>query len=226
MAEAVRPLCAADWKPEDQWAAELLPFLDDTAFRVVLQLSLAESTDFHIITESLKQQLLPKGNKLKWQRRLQTRRQQPEEQLVQYAGAHRVLADKAYPNWTADQWGEVLRNHLIQGVSSPSVQLRLMREMPAMLDVALSLAVQQQSVETAQQRLFKEIHRGDAVAMAQQQREERTEAASNAMSREQACRTFDPRLDEMSKELCRLSSELAQLQSSQSRGELLRRQGQ
>ena len=72
-----------------------------------------------------------------------------------------------------------------------------MREMPATLDVALSLAVQQQSVETAQQRLFKEIHRGDAVAMAQQQREERTEAASNAMSRERACRTFDLRLDKI-----------------------------
>ena len=53
----------------------------------MLQLGLAESTDFHIITESLKQQFSPKGNELEWQRRLQTRRQQPEEQLVQYAGA-------------------------------------------------------------------------------------------------------------------------------------------
>ena len=48
--------------------------------------------------------------------------------MVQYAGALRVLADKVYPNWTADQQGEVLRNHIlrnhfIQGVSSPSVQL-------------------------------------------------------------------------------------------------------
>ena len=89
--------------PEDQWAAELRPLLDDTAIRVVLQLGLAESTDFHIITESLKYQFSPKGNKLEWQRQLQTCRQQPGEQLVQYAGALRVLADKAYPNWTADQ---------------------------------------------------------------------------------------------------------------------------
>ena len=52
----------------------------------------------------------------------------------------------------------------------PSVQLRLMREMPATLDAALSFAVQQQSVETAQQCILKEIHRGDAVAMPLQQR--------------------------------------------------------
>ena len=30
--------------PEDQWAAELLPLLDDAAFRLVLQLGLEEST--------------------------------------------------------------------------------------------------------------------------------------------------------------------------------------
>ena len=63
--------------PEDQWAAELLPLLDDAAFQVVLQLGLAESMDFNIITESLKQQFSPKGNELEWQRRLQSRRQQP-----------------------------------------------------------------------------------------------------------------------------------------------------
>ena len=131
--------------PEDQWAAELLPLLDDAAFRVVLQLGLAESTDFGTITESLMQQFSPQGNELEWQRRLQTHRQQPAEPLVQCAGALRVLADKAYRNWTSQQRGEVLRNHFIQGVSSPSVQLRLMREMPATLDAALSLAVQQQS---------------------------------------------------------------------------------
>ena len=150
---------------------------------------------------------------------------------MQYAGALRVLADKAYTNWTADQRGEVLRNHFIEGVSSPSVQLRLMREMPVTLDAALSLAVQQQSVEMARQRLYKEIHRGDAAAMALQQRgeEEGTQAdpaASNAMSRERACGTCDPRFDELSKELRRLSSELAQFRSDRSRGERQRRQDQ
>ena len=61
--------------PEDQWAAELLPLLDDTAFRVVMQLGLAESTDFGVVTENLMRQFSPKGNELQWQRRLQTRRQ-------------------------------------------------------------------------------------------------------------------------------------------------------
>ena len=44
--------------------------------------------------------------------------------------------------------------------------------------------------------------------------------------REQACGTFDPRLDELSKELCCLSSVLAQLWSNRSRGELQQQQGQ
>ena len=207
--------------PEDQWAAELLPLLDDTAFRVIMQLGLAESTDFGVVTENLMRQFSPKGNELQWQRRLQTRRQQPGEQLVEFAGALRVLADKAYPNWTSGQRGEVLRNQFIQGVSSPSVQLRLMCEMPDTLEGALSLAVQQQSVETAQQHLYKEMHRGEAAAMALQQRSDeedtRTESASNAMSRDSARETFDPRFVEMSKELRRLSSELSQLRGGPSR---------
>ena len=106
-----------------------------------------------------------------------------------------------------------------------------MREMPATLDAALTHAVQQQSVETVQQCLYKEIHRGDAAAMALQQRGEKegTESdptASNAMSREWGCGTFDPRLEELSKELCRLSSELTQLRSDQNQSELQRWQGQ
>ena len=111
----------------------------------------------------------------------------------------------------------------------PSVQLRLMREMPATLDASLTLAVQQQSMETVQQRLYKESHRGDAASITLQQRGEKKgmesdPAASNAMSWEWACGTFDPRLDELSKELRRLSFELAELRSDQSRGELQRRQ--
>ena len=60
-------------------------------------------------------------------------------------------------------------------------------------------------METVQQHLYKEIHRGDTATMALQQcgEKEGTEsdpAASNAMSREQACGIYDPRLDELSKE--------------------------
>ena len=68
-----------------------------------------------------------------------------------------------------------------------------------------------------------------AMALQQCGEKEGTEsdpAASNAMSRERACGTFDPRLEELSKELRCLSSELAQLRSDQSQSELQRRQGQ
>ena len=39
--------------PEEEWAAELLPLLDDAAFRVVLQVGLESSTDYGAITASL-----------------------------------------------------------------------------------------------------------------------------------------------------------------------------
>ena len=83
--------------PEDQWAAELLLLLDDEVFHVVSQLGLESSTDYEAITASLKYQFSPKGNKLERQHKLQTRRQQPGEQVVQYAGALKMLANKAYP---------------------------------------------------------------------------------------------------------------------------------
>ncbi len=44
-----------------------------------------------------------------------------------------------------------------------------MREMPTMLEDALDLAVKQHSVETAQQRLHREMRHEGAVAMALQQ---------------------------------------------------------
>ena len=61
--------------PEEEWAAELLPLLNDAAFRVVLQLGLESFTDYGAITASLKQQFSLKGNELEWQHKLQTRRQ-------------------------------------------------------------------------------------------------------------------------------------------------------
>ena len=60
---------------------------------------------------------------------------------------------------------QAARNHFIQGVRSPTVQLKLMREMPATLVEALQLATQQETVETAQKRLHKErsVHESLAV---------------------------------------------------------------
>ena len=85
-----------------------------------------------------------------------------------------MLGHKTYPSWIAEQRREILRNHFIQGIVSPSVQLRLMREMPMTFDDALQLAIQLQSVEAAQKRLHKELHRGEASAMAVQLGEEQT----------------------------------------------------
>ena len=46
--------------PEQQWVAELLPLLEDQAFRDVSQLGLQSSTDCGVITASLKHQFPPK----------------------------------------------------------------------------------------------------------------------------------------------------------------------
>ena len=89
--------------PEEEWAAELLPLLDDAAFRVVSQLGLESSTDYGALTTSLNKQFFLMGNELEWQPKWHTQRQQPGEQLIQYAGALRVMADKAYQCWTVNQ---------------------------------------------------------------------------------------------------------------------------
>ena len=72
-----------------------------------------------------------------------------------------MLADKAYPSWTAEQRG----GPLIQGILSPSVQLRLAREMPT-FDDALQLAIQLLSVKMAQKHLHNQLHHREATAMA------------------------------------------------------------
>ena len=47
--------------------------------------------------------------------KLQTWKQQSGEELVQYAVALWMLADKAYSGWTAEQRREILWNHFIKG---------------------------------------------------------------------------------------------------------------
>ena len=54
-----------------------------------------------------------------------------------------MLADKAYPTWTAEQHQEVVSNQFIQGV-----KFQVVREMPATLDQELARGLQ--SVELAQ----------------------------------------------------------------------------
>ena len=134
-----------------------------------------------------------------------------------------MLADKAYPSWTVEQRREILRNHFVQGISSPSVQLRLMREMPATFDDALKVAVQLQSVETAQKRLYKDVHRGETTTMAVQLGEEQTTSYADATTANTSAnavlrKDFDimtAKLEEMTKELQQISEELAQLKTGQ-----------
>ncbi len=66
------------------------------------------------------------------------------------------MVDKAYPEWAPKQRLEMARNQFVQGLESASVQLLLMRERPETLDVALDLAQQQLSVESAQKRLHRQ----------------------------------------------------------------------
>ena len=56
-----------------------------------------------------------------------------------------MLADKAYPTWTAEQHQEVVSNQFIQGV-----KFQVVREMPATLDQAQELTDGLESVELAQ----------------------------------------------------------------------------
>ena len=147
-----------------QWTGELLPLLDDGPFRVVSQQGLVDSDDYEAVTMCLRAQYAPEGNHLEWQAKFHRRGQKADENLVTYVGELRALADKAYPGWTNEQRLQLVRDQFVQGVCSSTVQLRLMKEMPNTLDEALQLAIQQESVETAQRRLSKECGHGSSVA--------------------------------------------------------------
>ena len=141
---------------EDQWVSELLPLLEDEPYRIVSQQGLVACTDYKVVIKCLEDFYAPVGNELEWQRRFQGRTQKPQEQLLEFVGALRVLADRAYPKWSAEQRKELLRNQFVQCVRSSSVQLKLMKEMPATLEDALTMANHIQTVEEAQKRLQKD----------------------------------------------------------------------
>ena len=82
---------------EPQRVKEFLSLLEDEPFRVVSQHGLLETGDYGAVTGCLQQHYAPDGNELEWQYKLQTRTQRPGEQLADFAGALRVLTDKAYP---------------------------------------------------------------------------------------------------------------------------------
>ena len=108
---------------EPQRVKELLSLLEDEPFRDVSQHGLLETGDYRAVTRCLRQHYARDGNELEWQYKLQTRTQRPGEQLADFTGALRVLADKAYPTWPVEQQQEILRGQFIQGIHSSSVQV-------------------------------------------------------------------------------------------------------
>ena len=164
-------------------------------------------------------QYAPDGNELEWQFKLQSRVQKPGEQLVEFAGALCVLVDKAYPKWSAEQVKEVLRNHFIQGVRSSSIQLKLMKEMPTILDAALQLASQQESVEAAQKRLHKEKSHAESLAVDQTDDVSRG-ACPSSVAAIRSCGTQSQTevvVEQLTKQLRQLSEKVAQLRSRTTR---------
>lgn len=65
-----------------------------------------------------------KGNQSEWHAKFQQCMQKSGEQ---YLGHLRMMADKAYPKWSMEQWLELVKDQFIQGVHSSSMQLQLMK---------------------------------------------------------------------------------------------------
>ena len=133
----------------------MVALLEDDAFRVVSQSGFVsgDGVEYEEVKKCLQEQYAPKGVELEWQRKLHSAHQERPETLLEFSGRLRMLADKAYPSWSAERRLEMAREQFIHGVISPSVQMRLLRKQPESLEAALDLASQWESVELAQQSL-------------------------------------------------------------------------
>ena len=88
---------------ETQKVQELLSLLEDKPFCVVSQQDLLGTDNYDSVTKCLHQHYTLDRNKLERQYKLQTRTQKPGERLADFAGALRILAEKAYPKWSMEQ---------------------------------------------------------------------------------------------------------------------------
>ena len=206
--------------PVDQWVKELLSLLEDEPFGVVSRQGLENSADYGTVRDCLRQYYAPAGSEMEWQFKLQSRIQKPGESLCEFSGALRVLADKPYPRWPPEQRAELLRNQFIQGVRSPSIQLRLMKDVPATLDDALRIASQQETVETAQKRLLQERPHPEAAAITEDPVIERSQspspiavASTASGTRPTVTSQRDQMIDTLSKQVKELSEQLSRLQA-------------
>ena len=139
--------------PDKEMVKELLPLLDDEPLRLVVQNDLSESADYKAVRDCLQSRYGHEGTEMEWQAKFQTRVQQRGESLVEYAGELRVLAGRAFPTWSNEQREMLTRNQFIQGISSPSVQVQLMKDMPKTVSEAVATARRLEAVEAAHKRL-------------------------------------------------------------------------
>ena len=139
--------------PDLERVKELLPLLEDEPFRLVVQNGLLESTDYAAVQDCLRCRYGHEGTELEWQVKLQARVQQRDESLVEYIGELRMLASRAFSGWSEEQRDVLIRNQFIQGVSSSSIQVQLIKEMPKTVKDAVALARRLEAVEVAHRRL-------------------------------------------------------------------------
>eukprot|EP00731_Ephydatia_muelleri_P019789 Em0012g614a len=139
--------------PDSERVKELLPLLEDEPLRLVVQYGLSESADYAAVHECLQCRYGHDGTELEWQVKFQARVQQRDESLVEYIGELRMLASRAFPGWSEEQCDVLIRNQFIQGVSSSSIQVQLLKEMPKSVKDAATLARRLETVEMAHRRL-------------------------------------------------------------------------
>ena len=78
-----------------------------------MQQGLDSDSEYSDVTECLKPQYNPDSNELESQAKFQRRMQKLNEQLPEYVGTLRALADKAYLNWSGEQPKEIVRDQFI-----------------------------------------------------------------------------------------------------------------
>ena len=199
-----------------QRVKELLPLLEDEPFRVVNQQGLVGSENYDAVKACLLQRFAPDGSELEWQFLLQNRTQKQSEKLSEFAGELRVLVAKAYPNWPDDQRNDLVRNQFIRGVRSSSVQLQLMREMPATLDAALESARKLEIVEESQKRLQRSRQQAELCSIAIDDTSSEDVLQANAtQSRRPPAGPRDTSVQELAAQVRKLTEELAALRSEQ-----------
>ena len=202
--------------PAAQRVKELLPLLEDEPFRVVNQQGLVGSEDYDAVKACLLQRFAPDGSELEWQFLLESRTQKQSEKLSEFAGELRVLVAKAYPRWPDDQRNDLVRNQFIRGVRSSSVQLQLMREMPATLDAALESARKLEIVEESQKRLQRSRQQAELCSIAIDDTSSEDVLQANAtQSRRPPTGPRDTSVQELAAQVRKLIEELAALRSEQ-----------